>query len=234
MKRILTLSIASVLTMTLSVAAIAPESNRAALVKEIEVLYKQLREKEQKLLGISPQDRSPYEQFLAQQNTGIFRILSRDKYTGKMLTISGGGSYYSFIRLTNEYGYGSDLTLINGRFSTSWGGGSIGLISLLGDVPLESITLEHPATEFLKTASSGKDSIFRQVQQQRQNGVRQGEFTYTKEVAAMPNTTYLLRSIENSGTDILIALRVVKRDVDESLVVLWKMLKIFPAPLNER
>lgn len=234
MKHILMLSVASLLAVTFKVAAIAPELNRIVLEKQIESLYKQIREKEQVFIAPSPQDNAQFAEFLSQPDTGIFRLLPGDKYQGK-ISVSGGGSYYSFTRLTNAYGQGSDIEFSHGRFSVGFAGYDFGFISLLGDVSLESVTLEHPAIEFLnKYIPPSKEPEIRQQQRQSSYGIRQGSFTYSRSVSAVPNTTYLLRSIDYSGTDILIVFRVVKRDVDGSLVILWKKLKAFPAPIAER
>ncbi len=234
MKRIFCLSAAGLLLITFTVAAVAPQINRLVMEKEIATLQKQLREKERNFLEPSAQDKAPYTLFLAQPDTGIFRLLSRDGSEEKLLTVYGNGAYYSFARMTNEYGRGNDISLNTGRIQMSNGNNSLGLISLLGDIPLETVTIDHPAVEFLKTAMTGKDSPGRQIQRQSQNGFRQGEFTYTKEAVASSNTTYVLRSVDPPGSDLLIAMRVVKRDVDGSVVIVWKKLKTFPAPVIER
>jgi hypothetical protein len=234
MKRILTLSLVSLLAVTFRVTAIAPEVNRLVLEQQIASLYKQIREKEQVFIAPSPQDKTQFAQFLSQPDTGLFRLLPRDKYQGK-ISVPGGGAYYSFTRLTNDYGQGSDIELSHGRFSVGFAGYDFGFIALIGDVALESVTMEHPAIEWLnKYTPPSKEPDIRQQQRQSSSGFRQGPFTYTRQVAAVPNTTYLLRSIDYSGTDILVTFRVVKRDVEGSLVILWKKLKTFPAPLAER
>lgn len=234
MKRFFSLSVIGLLIITFTAAAILPQINRLVLEKEIETLYKQIREKELSFIAPSTQDKTMNSQFLAQANTGIFRLLPRDKYDGK-LSVRGGGAYYSFTRETNEYGQGSDIELSQGRFSVGFAGYDFGFISLIGDIPLESVTMEHPAIEFLnKYIPPTKEPEIRQQQRQSSNGFRQAEYTYTRGVAAMPNTTYLLRSIDYSGTDILVTFRVVKRDADGSLVIIWKKLKTFPAPVAER
>ncbi len=234
MKRFFCLSIAGMLLIIVT-AAILPQINRLTLEKEIVVLQKQLIEKERSFIEPSAQDKILYSQFLTQPDSGIFRLLSRGGgSTQKLLTISGNGTYYSFARLTNEYGYGNDISLETGRLRMANGSSSMGLISLLGDIPLETVTMGHPSVEFLKNAMTGKDSPIRQVQRQSQNGFRQGEFTYTKEVVAAPNTTYVLRSVDPPGSDVLIALRVVRRDADGSVTIIWKKLKTYPAPVIER
>ena len=61
------------------------------------------------------------------------------KKNRKTLTIRGGGAYYSFARLTHEYGYGSDLSLDSGYLSVGFAGADYGMMIDLGDVSLDEI-----------------------------------------------------------------------------------------------
>lgn len=236
MRRPFYLPIVGMLLVVFTAAAIAPQINRLTLEKEIESLYKQIKDKEQTFIEPSAQDKAQFAQFLVQENTGIFRVISREKSQGKFLTVSGNGSYYSFSRQSNTYGYGTDIEYSQGKFRTGFSGSSLGFFSQLGDVPLESVTMEHPAVEFLnKYVLPVKESEVRQQQNNYNKGNRQGEYTYTGQVASFTNSTYLLRSVDYSAaSDVLIAMRVVKQDVDGSLVIIWKKLKVFPAPVAER
>jgi len=44
------------------------------------------------------------------------------------------------------------------------------------------------------------------------------------------NTTYLLRSINYVASDVLVAFRVVRKDSDGSIIIIWKLLKNYPRP----
>ncbi|MCI0663219.1 MAG: hypothetical protein L0220_19305, partial [Acidobacteria bacterium] len=50
-------------------------------------------------------------------------------------------------------------------------------------------------------------------------------YFYKSAVLAFPKYTYVLRSIKYNHSDVLVAFRVLRRDSDASLVILWKMLK---------
>jgi len=56
--------------------------------------------------------------------------------------LRGGGAYYSFSLLTHEYNYGSDLSLERGQFRVGFAGADYGFLTNLGDVSLESISLD--------------------------------------------------------------------------------------------
>lgn len=234
MRRFLAILIVTALSLVFGVGAYAPVIDRGELEKEIERMYTQIREKEKQLIAPAAEDQAKFAEFLDQAETGIFRLMPREKYDGK-LSVRGGGAYYSFTRLTHEYGYGSDLELSRGSFSVGFAGYDYGFITILGDMPLEAVTMAHPATKFhLEYVLPTKEPDIRAQQRQSHNGYKVGEFTYTRNAVASPNTTYLLRSIDYSGGDILVAFRVIRRDADGSVVILWKKLKVFPAPMAER
>ena len=58
------------------------------------------------------------------------------KENQKSITLRGGGAFYSFSRLTHEYGGGSDLALDQGQFWVGFAGTDYGFFTNLGDVPL--------------------------------------------------------------------------------------------------
>src|ERR1043166_9249147 len=95
--------------------------DREKLMQEIESLKAQVKEKEKVLLEPSKEDKAAYTTYLAQSDRGLFRLMPREKYQSKML-INGGGSYYSFSRFTHEYGYGSDISLEQGKLQVGFAG----------------------------------------------------------------------------------------------------------------
>jgi hypothetical protein len=109
-KRLLYAVLMLPLLQTFHFEAEAQSQSRSELRDEISELRKQLREKERLLLETSAEDRAAFAEFLKQPNTGLIRLLPRAQYN-RLLTINGGGAYYSFARLTHEYGYGSDIEL---------------------------------------------------------------------------------------------------------------------------
>src|SRR5262245_37106694 len=106
-----------------STSSFAQSTDRATLLKDIESLRSQLKEREDAFLEPSLEDRVAFAEFLRQSNTGLIRLLPREEYDAKnKLTIRGGGAYFSFTRLTHEYGYGSDLSLERGDLSVGFAG----------------------------------------------------------------------------------------------------------------
>src|SRR5450432_737873 len=74
-------------------------------------------------LAPSTSDRQSLTRFLSLPHTGLFRLLPREVYDSQYahpktpVKIRGGGAYYSFVNLTHQYGYGSDIELDHNRVS---------------------------------------------------------------------------------------------------------------------
>jgi hypothetical protein len=100
-----------------------------------------------------------------------------------------------------------------------------GLIVMLGKVPLENVTLEHKGVNFL--AAFGPPSTKAEAGQ----ASRRDNNTFRKKRAqVLVNRTYALRSIHLDGSGVLAAFRVVRKEIDGSVVILWKTLKQIQAP----
>lgn len=153
-------------------------------------------------------------------NIGRNRGLARD-----------GGAYYSFTRLTHAYGYGSDLSLERGYFQVGFAGADYGFLIDLGDVPLESVTLDTPVTYLLATYIPPKREPAARLEKRRfAQGADINGVIVKGRLPMQPNSTYLLRSINYDQADVLVAFRVVEVDSDGTPMILWKRLKKFSTP----
>jgi hypothetical protein len=214
----------------LAPAARAQSVDRAALENEILALTGELRDTEQQFLAPSANDRQKYAEFLSQPDTGLIRLLPREVFQNK-LSIQGGGAYYSFARLTHEYGYGSDIELQQNQFSVGFAGADFGFLTRLGKVAIEEVTLDHPAAQFLSTFTAPTAEPGARDQQKRAGaGFDVNGFTYKDHVKVKGKNSYLLRSIGYRVSDLLVAFRIVTQDDDGSVVIVWKILKKFPVP----
>jgi len=214
--------VATGFVLTLSLSAFAQTQSRDDILKKIESKRAELATLEKQFLSPSEEDQASHAEFLNQPDTGLIRLLPREKYdtatfkdNKKSITIRGGGAYYSFARLTHEYGYGSDIELANGMLSTGFTGGHSGSLINLGDIPLETVSLESPAARELATNVATKKSS-------------------QSRVPLKLNSTYLLRSVDSAPSDVLVAFKVVRIDSDESAIILWKLLKKSPVTQGAR
>lgn len=225
------LSIAFFVIALLSTAARAQPPDRAAQEDEIRALVDELKATEQLFLAPSARDRQKYAEFLGQPDTGMIRLLPREVFQD-LITIGGGGAYYSFARFTHEYGLGSDIELQQNQLSVGFAGADFGFLTRLGKVAIEEVTLDHPGARFLSTFNAPTvEPAARDQYRQAAAGFEANGFTYKSQLPLKKKkNTYLLRSVVYGVSDLLVAFRVVTRDEDGSVVIVWKILKTFPVP----
>jgi hypothetical protein len=238
MRPIFTSTVFVAVLLALSQSAVAQSESREDVLKQIETKRAELSALEKKFLAPSAEDRAAYKEFLSQPDTGLIRLLPRDVYESevykknqKTLTIRGGGAYYSFTRLTHEYGYGSDLSLDSGYLSVGFAGADYGLLIELGDVSLDEITSDYPAALSLADYAAATDEPQARTEH---HSIQVGRIldgaTYKTRVPAKIGTTFLLRSIVYDSSDVLVAFRTVRKDTDGSVIIAWKLLKKFSKP----
>jgi len=207
-----------------------PADARGILLNQFTSIQQQSKIIADQLLPPSTEDLSSFAAFLSQPQTGLMRLMPRETYDG-YLTTRGGGAYYSFARLTHEYGYGSDIGLEQGFLSVGFAGADFGFLTNLGDVPIDGITPDTPAVQYLATFSPPTNLADARVQQQRAGtGFTSGGYHYIDDMRATASTTFALRSICYNGSDVLVAFRLVRFDTDGSAIIAWKILQTFAVP----
>src|ERR1043165_15354 len=201
---------------------------------ELSKLEKAVTELEKALLFPTEKDRAAYANFLRQPDTGLIRLLPRETYDGRNfegITLRGGGAYYSFKERTNEYVNSSDISLEQGQLITGFAGANYGLLANLGEVPLETLSLEAVAAQTLAQYSPAPDEPHARIEQRRMNeGATINGVSYKNRQNLQLNSTYVLRSVNYQASDTLVAFRVVRVDSDKSALILWKLLKQYPTP----
>lgn len=237
MKRLSTTVLFFIITLGLTaINGLAQEQSREDLLRELQAKRAELQKFELQLLVTSEQDRAAYSDFLQQPDTGLVRLLPREIYDSsdhpeKRITIRGGGSYYSFTRLTHEYGWGTQIGLEQGQFLTSFAGADYGMLANLGDVPLETVNLEHPIVKSLAAYSPASEEAYARREYSRfAIGESINGTEYKTRLPAVVNNSYVVRGIHYSDSDVLVTFRVVRKDIDGSLIIAWKVLRKFPKP----
>ena len=213
-------------------SSFAQTQSRDDILKQIESKRAELNVLENRFLSPSEEDKAKYADFLRQPNTGLIRLLPREKFDSSRearLTIRGGGAFYSFTRLTHEYGEGSDIELEQGNLATGFAGADYGMMTNIGDTPLENVTTE--AVPFLAAHVPADDVPKARIEQRKWGeGATADGASYRERLLAKVNSTYLLRSVNYDRSDLLVAFRVVRIDDDDSVTILWKILKKYPTP----
>ena len=234
MKRILAVSFLAAIC---SISVLAQSESRADILRQIETKRTELAKLEDQFLAPSAEDRAANSELLSQPDAGLIRLLPREKFDEKQgkksaMTIRGGGAYYSFARLTHEYGYGSDIELASGYLSTGFAGADFGIMAILADVPLEVISADHPAANYLAhyKVPTEESEVREEGRSFRSGGKGVDGVLYNSRLPVQLNATYLLRSIVYDDSDVLVAFRVVSKDSDGSITLLWKLLHKYPKP----
>jgi hypothetical protein len=204
-----------------------------------------LTKEEKRLLAVPPEDRDVHADFLSRPHTGIIRLLPRETYDRK-LKLRGGGAYYSFVHREHQYGYGSDIELQQGQLMVGFAGADFGFIVDLGDTLLESVSTDDAALRFMtdfeipseESEARAAALRFSRIAWRRGEGEVRGQqvdgWSYSRRLPAVVGHTYALRSVNYDSSDVLVAFRLLRRDDNGSVVLLWKMLKKFPTPLLRR
>jgi hypothetical protein len=222
------------LVVLLSIAAVAQSQDRVKIEKDIESLREQLKQRELELLSPAAEDRTQFAEFLLQRDTGLARLLPREKYREK-LTIREGGAYYSFTKLSNSYDRDPQIGLEQEHLSSGFVGADFGFLASLGDIPLESVGLDHEGVQYLAAfVPPTLEPEARDQQRKSGSGFEIGRNRYKGRLPVMVGGTYILRSIGYERFDVLVAFRVVRQDSDGSLILLWKKLREFSTPYLTR
>lgn len=206
----------------------------------------------------NPQDLAKYAPFLEQPRTGIFRLMPDIGCTENVNVIRADAvclnyvpesSYYSFREKEHTIEMLADIRLRNG-YLISDGILSQGILVQLGDVELEKLSPAAEGVEFLSDFAPQTQGAEAQKQYlQMMRGVKVGKYEYKKAHPSIENTTYALRVVAYRGNvfrsfrgyrfdildgdkriDLTLAFRVVRKDADGSITLLWKEIERRDAP----
>lgn len=218
-------------------------SRKPGAVLPVVLTEEELTADERKVLTPTPEDLKANADFLRQRETGIFRLMRVDKQNHRKVVsadnlavsgdvlLMGGGAQYSFTKKNHNADKWSDIAWDDDWFLGGVGGQAVGVLVDLGDVSLESVTLESPGLGYLNTFAPAATESAAEVQfQQLEKGETRDGFKYGLSVPWKLGTTYALRSINYGRSDLLIAFRAIRQDSNGSLIVLWKKLKNNPTP----
>ena len=188
------------------------------------------------ILAPSPGDQAAFAGFLRTPDSGLTRLLPRESQTLHPKSLAwtrGYGAYYSFALLTHVYGYGSDIQLSQQAFSVGFAGADYGMLTMLGDVPLEQISEKDSRAQFISRYQPPSPEPLARAEARRfrlRGGVTVDGLNYQSRLPVIENSTYLLRSISYRHSDLLVAFRVVREAQDGSVVIAWKLLKRYQVP----
>lgn len=221
--------------------------------------FKAKRTKDQdKKLRPSAEDLAKYADFLKQSRTGIFRLMNDVGCDSNVYVIRvddgcknaiPGGSFYSFREREYTTAYLADIRFRDGLLISD-GLLSQNILVRLGNVPLENLSTESQGMKFLidfvpETLNTAATRQYIEIVK----GVRADRYEYRKVLPASENMTYAMRIVAYRGSfyrsfrgwifdlisgdhrvDLIVGFRVVRKDEDGSVTILWKELERKKSP----
>lgn len=228
--------------------------------KAITDQYRKPNKEELETLKVSLADKERYAAFLRQPETGLIKLAADFKCADNTkivvatpdclkYTMPGAGSSYSFRTENYRIQRLADLTFTNEGFEVT-GALTHGIIVRIGDVPLEKVDLQTKGVKYLVDFKPTVNYAEAQkIADELVNGVTDNGFIYRRGLYAIDNATYVLRVVAYNGrlnravqgityneldfdkrNDVIAAFRIVSRDADGGVTILWKKLAEKAAP----
>jgi hypothetical protein len=226
----------------------------SAISEVTQKFYRKPNKKEMKLLAPTQDYLNKYSAFLQQPDTGIIKlnadsscVESRNVISVKenclQYSMPGAGTAYSFRVESHRLPYLADLTLSKDVLKND-GVLQHGIMVSLGNVPIEDVTLQTNGLKYLVNFEPLLDSeSLKSFDSRLIAGIKNDGFVYGLGFFAKNQTTYALRSIAYKGKviraykgvnyneldydkrkDIIVAFRIVDREANGNLTILWKIL----------
>jgi len=235
-----------------------------AQFQNIKELYRKPTKKELEMLAPSEEDARKYAGFLQTPNTGLTKLAADKGCAENTkvvvatadclaFTMPGAGSSYSFRTRNYRIPRLADVTFTENSFQAS-GVRLHGIFVNVGDVPLEQVNTETKGLDFLTDFKPEADfQKAKEIDKQFTEGIEKNGFVYRRGLRALDQTTYVLRSVAYRGEylraisgftynefdfdkrgDVIVAFRIVRRDKDGAVTILWKQLAKQAAPKTKR
>lgn len=227
---------------------------RARRTQIFDELYREPKNKELRIVAPDPNDLKTFSAFLKHSNTGLIKLVKDygcDENTKVVVAteeclkypIPGSGASYSFRIENYRIRRLADLTFSDDQFS-GFGVLNHSILVGIGDVPINEVTLKSTGMKFLTDFEPDTDfEKAKEFDKSLSEGIEKDGFVYRRSLPALENTTYALRSVAYKGSfvrsitgipyneldfdkrvDVIIAFRIVRRDEDGSVTILWKEL----------
>ena len=230
------------------------------LRKNIEPLYRKPTDKELKAVEPSRELFVRYADILRQPDTGLTKLIDDKGCaentkivvaTDNCLkyTMPGAGSSFSFRAQTYRIPRLADITYTDKSFQAA-GVLTHGIFVNLGDVPLDEVTLRTKGMKYLTEFQPEPDyEKGKAIDLKLTEGVREDGFLYRRGLYTVENTTFALRSVAYGGKyfravknitynefdydkrkDVIVVFRIVERDAEGNVTILWKILQEKDSP----
>lgn len=165
----------------------------------------------------------PIEKTFIRTSNGDITKPDKRILTFPRMGVGAGGNWWNIHFINNNFDVANDTVQ--------------GIIAEIGDVGLENLKLKSKEFEFLNDFEPSETlEEVRGRNETLKKGIKFNNFTYSNSTSMKLNSTYVLRSVDyhsnlrtkmtgNKQADITVALKVVGRENDGSIIILWKELK---------
>lgn len=170
--------------------------------------------------SVAPADLAAYAEFLRGPGTGIIRLGGN---------YPGASTYYDFFQGSTRGQRDLYFDVYENQFEVAFAGRDAGLFLDLGSSDIAAIDLIDPRIQALMTLAPPVSEVYDRADiLWKTQGKSIDGIYYDRTIGMKPETVYALRSIMPSDNrDIVVVLKVVRRDSDGSLIVAWKLLADF-------
>jgi hypothetical protein len=216
----------------LSISAVSAQTHQQAL-DEFERLKQKVEEIKKQSEEIQKIILQPEESDITaagQENANVFRLLPREKYDKDVFKIRGGGAFYSFTKQSHSYDDIPQISLEQNYLSVGFAGANYGFMTDLGEIPLSKINDSTSAAGFLVKYAPPEKLSEARIEQVKARSFEFEKQSYKNRFPVKVGNTYLLRAINYSEADTLVALKIFRKDFDDSLIIFWKTIKDFEKP----
>lgn len=231
------------------------ENRLSNLQRDVELIYRKPAKKELKLVEPRRELFDNYAGFLRQSNTGLTKLIADKGCSENMkvvvatddclkYTMPGAGSSFSFRTKTYRIPRLADLTFTDKSFQAT-GNLLHGILVNVGNVPLENVNLQTKGLKYLTDFQPEPDfEKGKVIGAKLVEGIENDGFLYRRGLFIVENTTFVLRSIAYGGKsfrsiagitynefdfdkrrDTIIAFRIVEKDAEGNVTILWKQLQ---------
>jgi hypothetical protein len=238
----------------------ATETRLLLLRKQVAPLYRKPSKKELKAVEPSRALLDRFADFLRQPGTGLTKLIDdkgcaeNTKVVNASdnclkYTMPGAGSSFSFRTQTYRIARLADLLFTDKSFQAS-GVLLHGILVNIGDVSLEQVNLQTKGLKYLVDFEPEPDyEKGKEINEQLMQGVIRDGFLYRRGLFIVENTTFALRSIAYGGKyprseksltydefdydkrkDVIVVFRIVEKDQDGNVTILWKQLQEKDSP----
>lgn len=224
-------------------------------------IYRRPGKNEIEPLEVSEPLLTRYDAFLKQRDTGIVKLNADSSCLSDVdvvvasekcivFKMPGAGVAYSFRTESYRLPRLADVILLDGIFKT---GGVYQQVTMadIGDVPIDQLSLDTKGMKFLVDMKPVLDSDeFLRFDKEIAQGIESGGYLYRKGHPVRENATFVLRSIAYRGRflrtvdgiqydeldfdrrrDVIVGFRVVEKDPDGNITILWKKFKDVESPI---